>query len=131
MPAFEDYNIQEVFEIINEQKIENYSLIEESGKYSLNIKFIILKKEKIIKINLEKIEKPKGQIISELQNIKNMNKLKLIKLNETYNKILQDLKELEEEKKELENQAKRKTGNNSYINKDTNNSSQNNDNNNN
>ena len=99
MPAFEDYNIQEVFEIINESKIENYFLIEEPGKYSLNIKFIILKKEKIIKIILEKIEKPKEQIISELQNIKNMNKLKLIKLNETYNKILQDLKELEEEKK--------------------------------
>ena len=41
---------------------------------------------------------------------------------------MQDLKELEEEKKELENQAKGKTGNNSYINKDTNNSVQNNDN---
>ena len=28
VPALEDYNIQEVFEIINEQKIEDYSLIE-------------------------------------------------------------------------------------------------------
>ena len=37
-----------------------------------------------------------------------MNRLKLIKLNETYNKILQDLKEIEEEKKNQKIKQKEK-----------------------
>ena len=47
IPAFEDYTIQEVYEVIKELISDKYSLTEESGKYELTLKIIVLKKKKI------------------------------------------------------------------------------------
>ena len=112
IPAFEDYNIQEALDIINEVKPDKYTLIEESGKFSLNITMIILKKEKKLKINLEEIQKSKEQIISDLEITKIENSLKIKKLKEKYNKLFEECKQLQDKKedlvKNLEGKAKSK-----------------------
>ena len=41
IPAFEDYTIQEVYEVIKELTSDKYSLAEESGKYELTLKIIV------------------------------------------------------------------------------------------
>ena len=87
IPIFEDYNIQEVFDIIDELKSENYSLIEEKGKFLLIIIFKVLKKEKKLKICLSEFKKTKMQIISELEFIKIQNIIKIAKLKEKLNII--------------------------------------------
>ena len=46
---FEDYNIQEICEILKELNSEKFILNENSGKYQLNIKINILKKRKNFK----------------------------------------------------------------------------------
>ena len=51
--AFSEYSITEVFEEINLLNTENFSIINEKEKYKLKIKFVILRKEKNIYIDLE------------------------------------------------------------------------------
>ena len=53
MPAFEDYTIQEVYEVIKELASDKYLLTEESGKYELTLKIIVLQKEKKLSFILE------------------------------------------------------------------------------
>lgn len=102
---FEDYNIQEIYEILNELNSEKFILNEYSGKYQLNIKINILKKEKILKVELvefEKKEKTKEQLISDLQNIKSENNSKITNLKEKYVNLLKECEELVQKKKDLE-----------------------------
>ena len=99
---FEDYNIQETYEILKELKSENFILNENSGKYKLNIKINILKKEKILQVELIEFEKTKDQIISELQNIKSENSSKLTNLKDKYLKLIKECEELLQKKKDLE-----------------------------
>ena len=65
--SFFDYNIYEIFDEINELNSENFCIIKESNKYKLKIRFIILKKQKDIIINLiENI--PKDNLINDIIN---------------------------------------------------------------
>ena len=102
IPAFEDYTIQEVYEVIKELASDKYSLTEESGKYELALKIIVLKKEKKLSFILEEYQKTKEDIISELNEKKLENKDKLIKLKEKHLNLLKDILELTEIKKDLE-----------------------------
>ena len=119
--AFFEYNINEIFEEINQLKSQDFSIIKEYNKYKLKIKFIILRKEKNIIIDLndnkldddknnnyEKIIKDKDNIILELkEKIKNLEekdniilelKEKIKNLEEKDNNIL----ELKEKIKNIE-----------------------------
>ena len=98
IPAFEDYNLQESFDIINEIKPDQYSLIEESGKFILVIKLIVLKKEKNLKINLEELQKSKQKIIADLEATKRLNNTKINELK--INKLNHDLNQHSIEVKE-------------------------------
>ena len=99
---FEDYNIQEIYEILKELNSEKFILNENSGKYQLNIKINILKKEKILKVELVEFEKTKDQLISDLQNIKSENNSKITNLKEKYLKLIKECEELVQKKKDLE-----------------------------
>ena len=120
IPAFEDYNIQESFDIINEIKSDQYSLTEESGKFCLVIKLIVLKKEKKFQINLEELQKSKEQIIDDLETIKRENNTKINELKEKYKKLLAECEELSNKKKELEKNTKTKSTNNNEKDKNNN-----------
>ena len=120
IPAFEDYNIQESFDIINEIKPDQYSLTEESGKICLVIKLIVLKKEKKLQINLEELQKSKEQIIDDLETIKRENNTKINELKEKYKKILAECEELSNKKKEMEKNTKTKSTNNNEKDKNSN-----------
>lgn len=120
IPAFEDYNIQESFDIINEIKPDQYSLTEESGKFCLVIKLIVLKKEKKLQINLEELQKSKEQIIDDLETIKRENNTKINELKEKYKKLLAECEELSNKKKELEKNTKTKSTNNNEKDKNNN-----------
>ena len=120
IPAFEDYNIQESFDIINEIKADKYSLTEESGKFCLVIKLIVLKKEKKLQINLEELQKSKEQIIDDLETIKRENNTKINELKEKYKKLLAECEELSNKKKELEKNTKTKSTNNNEKDKNNN-----------
>ena len=120
IPAFEDYNIQESFDIINEIKPDQYSLTEESGKFCLVIKLIVLKKEKKLQINLEELQKSKEQVIADLEAIKRENNTKINELKEKYKKLLAECEELSNKKKELEKNTKTKSTNNNEKDKNNN-----------
>jgi len=120
IPAFEDYNIQESFDIINEIKPDQYSLTEESGKFCLVIKLIVLKKEKKLQINLEELQKSKEKIIDDLETIKRENNTKINELKEKYKKLLEECEELSNKKKELEKKTKTKLTNNNEKDKNSN-----------
>ena len=120
IPAFEDYNIQESFDIIKEIKPDQYSLTEESGKICLVIKLIVLKKEKKLQINLEELQKSKEQIIDDLETIKRENNTKINELKEKYKKLLAECEELSNKKKELEKNTKTKSTNNNEKDKNNN-----------
>ena len=96
---FEDYNIQEIYEILKELNSEKFILNENSGKYQLNIKISILKKEKILKVELVEFEKTKDQLISDLQNIKSENNSKITNLKEKYVNLLKECEELVQKKR--------------------------------
>ena len=96
---FEDYNIQEIYEILKELNSEKFILNENSGKYQLNIKINILKKEKLLKVELVEFEKTKDQLISDLQNIKSENNTKITNLKEKYVNILKECEELVQKKR--------------------------------
>ena len=98
--AFEDYDLQECFDILNEDiKPEDFSLTEESGKYYLVIKITILKKLKQLKIVLEELEKSNEKIIADLRNLKIKNASKITKLNQILTPLLEEVKELEDKSK--------------------------------
>ena len=99
---FEDYNIQEIYEILKELNSEKFILNENSGKFQLNIKINILKKEKLLKVELVEFEKTKDQLISDLQNIKSENNTKITNLKEKYVNLLKECEELVQKKKDLE-----------------------------
>ena len=120
IPAFEDYNIQESFDIINEIKPDQYSLTEESGKFCLVIKLIVLKKEKKLQINLEELQKSKEQVIADLEANKRENNTKITALKEKYKKLLAECEELSNKKKELEKNTKTKSTNNNEKDKNNN-----------
>ena len=66
--TFLDYNINEIFEEINKLNNNNFIIIKENNKYKLKIKFIILRRENYLYINLnENIIKEKDNIILELK----------------------------------------------------------------
>ena len=101
--AFEDYDIKECFDIINEDiKPEDYSLIEESGKFYLVAKIMLLKKEIKIKFELEEVKKEKDQIISDMKKLKIENASKIIKLKQKLTPLLKEVEELQGESKELD-----------------------------
>ena len=108
--AFFDYNINEIFEEITKLNSDNFTLVKEENNYKLKIKFIILKKEKNLFIDLhqtkninlsneelnnnyEKIIKQKERIIFELKE-----KIKL--LEDQLKKVNKNEKQKEEIKKE-------------------------------
>ena len=71
--AFLYYNISEIFEEINKLNNNNFIIIKENNKYKLKIKFIILRRENYLYINLnENIIKEKDNIILE-QKLNNKN----------------------------------------------------------
>ena len=93
--TFLDYNINEIFEEINKLNNNNFIIIKENNKYKLKIKFIILRRQKYLYINLnenninnkdyyENKIKEKDNIILELKE-----KIKLLeqKLNNKNDKI--------------------------------------------
>ena len=96
---FEDYNIQEIYEILKELNSEKFILNENSGKFQLNIKINILKKEKLLKVELVEFEKTKDQLISDLQNIKSENNSKITNLKEKYVNLLKECEELVQKKR--------------------------------
>ena len=102
VPLFEDNNLEESYEIINDLKSSNFSLIEDSEKYKLNIKITILKKEKNLQVDLTEFTKTKDQIISELKNLKDEVGLKLTNLQDKYLKLMKECEELLEKNKALE-----------------------------
>ena len=81
--AFNDYNINEIFEEINILNNNNFILIkEDNNKYKLKIEFIILRRKKYLYINLyNDIKEDYIKYISELKEIIKMKdeEIKLLK----------------------------------------------------
>ena len=90
--TFFDYNLNEIFEEINQLNSNNFSIIKENNKYKLKIEFIILRKKKNIIIDLignqeddnkmKDIIKNYEEIIKEKDNIILDLKEKIKKLEE-------------------------------------------------
>ena len=108
--TFFDYNINEIFEEINQLNSNNFWIINESNKYKLKIEFMILRKKRNIIIDLndnkknddiinkyKKIIKEKDNIISDLKdNLKKTNEKIINNYEEIINekdKIIAQLKE--------------------------------------
>ena len=112
--TFIDYNINEIFEEINLLNSNNFSLIKELNKYILKIKFIILRKEKYLLINLNEnknIEK------DDLMN--NIIKLKeIIKIKDEKIKYLEEELKKYIKKEEIKNKKELENNNNIYNNFD-------------
>jgi len=80
--AFNDYNINEIFEEINILNNNNFKLIkEDNNKYKLKIEFIILRRKKYLYINLYNDKEDYIKYISELKEIIKMKdeEIKLLK----------------------------------------------------
>jgi len=88
--AFNDYNINEIFEEINILNNNNFKIIKENNnKYKLKIEFIILRRKKYLYINLYNNKEDYIKYISELKEI--------IKMKDEEIKLLKDkLKKNEE-----------------------------------
>ena len=99
---FSDFNLNEIYEEIKSFDSSNFSVIKESQKYKLKIKFIFFKKEKYLFIDLEEnkninltnsdlvnyydnIIKQKDDIISELKGIIRLKDEKIKSLEELLN----------------------------------------------
>ena len=70
--TFIDYNIDEIFQEINLLDNDSFSLMKEQESYILKIKFVIVRKEKYLMIDLEEnknINNSKEDLISELKEI--------------------------------------------------------------
>jgi len=94
--AFNDYNINEIFEEINILNNNNFKLIKDDyNKYKLKIKFIILRRKKYLYINLyNDIKEDYIKYISELKEIIKIKdeEIKLLKkkLNKYKNKEIKN-----------------------------------------
>lgn len=53
IPLLEEYSLEEVYEVINEQDSENFVLKKDNDKFKLEISLVILKKKKAFYIELE------------------------------------------------------------------------------
>jgi 2-polyprenyl-3-methyl-5-hydroxy-6-metoxy-1,4-benzoquinol methylase len=73
-----DYNINEIFGEIYILNDVNFSLIKEEGKYKLKIKFLILRKEKYLIIDLEESKNKNitNDLISQISELKEIIKKK-------------------------------------------------------
>ena len=71
--AFFDYNLNEIFEEINQLNSNNFSIIKENYKYKLKIDFMILRKKRsiIIDLNENKENEKKENENKENDNIMN------------------------------------------------------------
>ena len=70
--AFNNYNIDEIFEEINLLENDSFSLVKEQEKYILKIKFIIFRKAKYLIVDLEEnknVDASKDDLICELKDI--------------------------------------------------------------
>ena len=77
--AFRDYNNKEIFEEINFLNSESFNLIKEANKYKLKIKFLILRKEKFICLDLngnEDIKLNNQDLIKTILELKETIKVK-------------------------------------------------------
>ena len=93
--AFNDYNINEIFEEINILNNNNFILIKENdNKYKLKIEFIILRRKKYLYIKLYNNKEDYIKYISELKEIIKMKdeEIKLLKdkLNKYKNKEIKN-----------------------------------------
>ena len=114
--TFLDYNIKEILEEINQLNSNNFSLIKENNKYKLKIEFIILRKKRILIIDLNENKKEitindnyenkikeKDNIISEFtEKIKKQNNI----INNYENKIKEKDNIILELKEKIEKQNK-------------------------
>ena len=97
--TFFDYNLNEIFEEINQLNSNDFSIIKENNNYKLKIEFIILRKKRSIIINLVDNEK---EVDKNKDIIKNYEKI----IKEKDNIILdlkEKIKKLEKEKTQKEN----------------------------
>ena len=87
--AFNDYNINEIFEEINILNNNNFKLIKENNnKYKLKIKFIILRRKKYLYINLYNNNNiDKNELIKYISKLKEIIKIKDKKIKELENKL--------------------------------------------
>ena len=88
--AFNDYNINEIFEEINILNNNNFILIKENNnKYKLKIKFIILRRKKDLYINLYNNNNniDKNNLIKYIWELKEIIKLKDKKIKLLENKL--------------------------------------------
>ena len=92
--TFIDFNINEIFEEINLLNNDNFSLIKIEDKYKLKIKFIILRKEKYLLINLNKNKNiNKDDLINHISELKEIIKKKDEKIKNLENKLKKYIKE--------------------------------------
>ena len=90
--AFLDYNINEIFEEINQLNYNNFSIKREKNKYKLIIEILILRKKKSIIIDLNENKLNNDLINEKINNYENIIKKKDIIVLDLKEKI----KELEE-----------------------------------
>ena len=96
-----DYNMNEIFGEIYILNDDNFSLIKEEGKYKLKIKFLILRKEKYLIIDLEESKNKNltDNLISQISELKEIIKKK----DEKIKSLEEELKKYKkEETKESE-----------------------------
>ena len=96
-----DYNMNEIFGEIYILNDDNFSLIKEEGKYKLKIKFLILRKEKYLIIDLEESKNKNltDDLISQISELKEIIKKK----DEKIKSLEEELKKYKkEETKESE-----------------------------
>ena len=103
--AFFDFNINEIFEEINQLNTNNFSIIKEKNKYKLKIEFMILRKKRYIIIDLNE-NKIKDDKMNDI--IKNYEKI----IEEKDNKIIELKEKIKELEKLLNKKVKEKTDNN-------------------
>ena len=84
--TFLDYNINEIFEEINQIDNDNFKIIKENNKYKLKIKFIILRRKKYLYIDLyNNIDK--SDLINYISELKEIIKMKDKKIKLLQNKL--------------------------------------------
>ena len=75
--AFNDYNLDEIFEEINILNNNNFKIIKEkNNEYKLRLKFIILRRKKYLYINLYNNNIDKNELIKYILELKEIIKMK-------------------------------------------------------
>lgn len=102
--TFLDYNINEIYDEIKQLNSDSFSIIKESNKYQLKIKFVVLKKKKYISIDLNE-NKLNNDLVNDLMNnyekiIKEKDKI-ILELKEKINNLENIIKEKDKIKLEL------------------------------